>query len=68
MRRHDKFFIGNLKICTQCQSNRVNTLFQNYWTNDLGHFWLGYIRMLGHLEMSTHILACCEIEAQLHKQ
>ncbi len=24
-------------------------------TKDLGHFWLGYIRMLGHTEMSAHV-------------
>ncbi len=23
---------------------------------DLGHFWLGYIRMLGHLQMSAHLV------------
>ena len=22
---------------------------------DLGHFWLGYIRMLGHLQLSAHL-------------
>ncbi len=22
---------------------------------DLGHFWLGYIRMLGHLQSSAHL-------------
>ena len=26
-----------------------------YITKDLGHFWLGYIRMLGHLQMSVHL-------------
>ncbi len=30
------------------------------WTNntekDLGHFWLGYIRMLGYLQMSAHLV------------
>ncbi len=24
-------------------------------TKDLGHFWLGYIRMLGHLQLSAHL-------------
>ncbi len=23
---------------------------------DLGHFWLDYIRMLGHLQMSAHLM------------
>ena len=23
---------------------------------DLGHFWLGYIRILGHLQMSAHLV------------
>ncbi len=23
---------------------------------DLGHFWLGYIRMLGHLQLSAHLV------------
>ncbi len=23
---------------------------------DLGHFWLGYIRMLGHFQMSAHLV------------
>ena len=22
---------------------------------DLGHFWLGYMRMLGHLQLSAHL-------------
>ncbi len=25
-----------------------------FHTKDLGHFWLGYIRMLGHLQPSAH--------------
>ena len=25
-------------------------------SKDLGHFWLGYIRMLGHLQMSAHLV------------
>ncbi len=24
-------------------------------SKDLGHFWLGYIRMLGHLQLSAHL-------------
>ena len=24
------------------------------YCKDLGHFWLGYIRMLGHLQLSAH--------------
>ena len=28
------------------------------WSHkDLGHFWLGYIRMLGHLQMSAHLVS-----------
>ncbi len=26
----------------------------NILGKDLGHFWLGYIRMLGHLQLSAH--------------
>ncbi len=25
------------------------------WAKDLGHFWLGHIRMLGHLQLSAHL-------------
>ena len=28
---------------------------QTYNIKELGHFWLGYIRMMGHLQLSAHL-------------
>ncbi len=32
----------------------TNGMSNFLFKKDLGHFWLGYIRMLGHLQLSAH--------------
>ena len=47
----------NLEECTRIIPSLLhvyNTQFHS--PKDLGHFWLGYIRMLGHLQMSAHLV------------
>ncbi len=36
-------------------SSNIGMLVQFIVWNDLGHFWLDYIRMLGHLQLSAHL-------------
>ncbi len=63
-------FVPSLFQFTQSNSGfiflerQANYPWPMSWLKDLGHFWLGYIRMLGHLQMSAHfywILTGCVI-------
>ena len=44
------FFLFKFRL-----DSRMKTMQSKFAIKDLGHVWLGYIRMLGHLQMSAHM-------------
>ena len=53
--RFDLTNVGDESNCVHRQYQMTAIFIGVQVTKDLGHFWLGYIRMLGHLQLSAHL-------------